>query len=329
MGRPARQLHGDPARPLRPPRKRGVEPTRSREDRRRAIRQRTTAATGSRCTCCSRRGSQGRVQGVQFRHFDHAQRRLTVFTKGGKVQTLPIVDPGVLERPRAAHPRLGGAAERVPALPPAHDASLGLAGAQEQEAAARPDRPDRVPRPADGRPRPAQVVVPLPRTGGVVATGPTSGERMHKARHTAGQRVLDHTNGNLKAAQKRWPLVDLDDRRHLHRLGHRPARGDAARRCSIEAETVNRSRQVSRNPRTERLCAWQESNLRPRAPEARALSPELQARSTQSSPEHQRGLHPQAVGSRASVHDPYFEGGRIREPHDAEQSLPSDHLLWR
>jgi hypothetical protein len=25
-------------------------------------------------------------------------------------------------------------------------------------------------------------------------------------------------------------------------------------------------------------CAWQESNLRPRAPEARALSPELQAR---------------------------------------------------
>ena len=30
-------------------------------------------------------------------------------------------------------------------------------------------------------------------------------------------------------------------------------------------------------------CAWQESNLRPRAPEARALSPELQARGFQSS----------------------------------------------
>ena len=29
----------------------------------------------------------------------------------------------------------------------------------------------------------------------------TSGERMHKARHTAGQRVLDAT-GNLKATQK-------------------------------------------------------------------------------------------------------------------------------
>ncbi len=36
---------------------------------------------------------------------------------------------------------------------------------------------------------------------GLVAAGTTSGERMHKARHTAGQRVLDHT-GNLKAVQK-------------------------------------------------------------------------------------------------------------------------------
>jgi site-specific recombinase XerC len=37
--------------------------------------------------------------------------------------------------------------------------------------------------------------------GGVVSAGTTRGERMHKARHTAGQRVLDKT-GNLKAVQK-------------------------------------------------------------------------------------------------------------------------------
>ena len=37
---------------------------------------------------------------------------------------------------------------------------------------------------------------------GVVAQGTSSGERMHKARHTAGQRVLDATQGNLKAVQK-------------------------------------------------------------------------------------------------------------------------------
>jgi integrase len=36
---------------------------------------------------------------------------------------------------------------------------------------------------------------------GLVAAGVTSGERMHKARHTAGQRLLDAT-GNLKAVQK-------------------------------------------------------------------------------------------------------------------------------
>ena len=36
---------------------------------------------------------------------------------------------------------------------------------------------------------------------GVVAKGQTSGERMHKARHTAGQRVIDQTRGNLKAVQ--------------------------------------------------------------------------------------------------------------------------------
>lgn len=36
---------------------------------------------------------------------------------------------------------------------------------------------------------------------GVVTAGEQSGERMHKARHTAGQRLLDAT-GNLKAVQK-------------------------------------------------------------------------------------------------------------------------------
>jgi site-specific recombinase XerC len=36
---------------------------------------------------------------------------------------------------------------------------------------------------------------------GVVADGTTNGERMHKARYTAGQRVLD-TTGNIKAVQR-------------------------------------------------------------------------------------------------------------------------------
>ena len=36
---------------------------------------------------------------------------------------------------------------------------------------------------------------------GIVAQGTTAGERMHKARHTAGQRILDAT-GDLKLVQK-------------------------------------------------------------------------------------------------------------------------------
>jgi integrase len=36
----------------------------------------------------------------------------------------------------------------------------------------------------------------------VVAKGVTSGERMHKSRHTDCQRLLDQTRGNLKAVQK-------------------------------------------------------------------------------------------------------------------------------
>jgi hypothetical protein len=41
---------------------------------------------------------------------------------------------------------------------------------------------------------------------GVVEPGTTSGERLHKARHTAGQRVLDVTR-NLKAAQRRCSVT--------------------------------------------------------------------------------------------------------------------------
>jgi hypothetical protein len=71
--------------------------------------------------------------------------------------------PSLLERARAPHPRLAGPAERVPALPRAHDPALGLAGAQEEEASAGSDRARPVSRSADGRPRPPQLVVSLPR----------------------------------------------------------------------------------------------------------------------------------------------------------------------
>ena len=36
---------------------------------------------------------KGALQRVQFKHFDHHRKRLTVFTKGGKVRDLPIPQP--------------------------------------------------------------------------------------------------------------------------------------------------------------------------------------------------------------------------------------------
>lgn len=129
---------------------------------------------------------KGALKAVQFKHFDYQRRRLTIFTKGRKVREIPIPHAAFwtdLERhlieaeAQPAHylmcrqrtiPRAG--VRRFPDMPMAdHGLHRWWYG-----------------RLADA---------------GVVASGTSSGERMHKARHTAGQRVLDKT-GNLKAVQK-------------------------------------------------------------------------------------------------------------------------------
>jgi integrase/recombinase XerC len=129
---------------------------------------------------------KGALRAIQFRHFDHYQRRLTVFTKGEKVRTLPLPSPPFwndLERLMVENelagehylmcrqktiPRVG--VRRFPEKPMSdHGLHRWWYGCLER--------------------------------AGLVARGTLAGERMHKARHTAGQRVLDAT-GNLKAVQK-------------------------------------------------------------------------------------------------------------------------------
>lgn len=129
---------------------------------------------------------KGALKTIQFKHFDHQRKRLTIFTKGRKVRDLPIPHPAFwmdLERHLI-------------------------------DAEARPDhylmcRQRTIPR-AGVRRFPEKPMADhglhdwwyrMLENAGVVAKGTTRGERMHKARHTAGQRVLDHT-GNLKAVQK-------------------------------------------------------------------------------------------------------------------------------
>jgi site-specific recombinase XerC len=190
------KLHGDPSLPLERPTTRGVERTIFSEDQERAI---IAAQPWVRDRIALRLLFQlgirkGALQGIQFKHFDHARRRLTIFTKGGKVRELPVVDFSLwhdlerfildweaqpneylLCRQKSVPHRRGGQIEND--LTYYRDAPMGAHGLHNWWYGC------------------------LERAG-IVPAGVTRGERMHKARHTAGQRLMDSTRGNAKAVQR-------------------------------------------------------------------------------------------------------------------------------
>jgi integrase len=136
---------------------------------------------------------KGALQSIQFKHFDHYRKRLTIFTKGDRVREVPIPDISFWDE-------LGRLIVETEARPEHH-----LLPQQKAIPKGRP--PDRrsVVHLFPSKPMGAHGLHSwwyrcLVRAG-IVAEGTTRGERMHKARHTAGQRVLDKT-GNLKAVQK-------------------------------------------------------------------------------------------------------------------------------
>lgn len=127
---------------------------------------------------------KGALRAVQFKHFDYQRRRLTIFTKGAKVRNVPI--------PSAA---FWTDLERHVLDAQAQDSHYLMAGTSGQGGARRPDPT----RPMGAHGLHSWWYRRLAEAG-LVVSGVESGERMHKARHTAGQRVLDAT-GNLKAVQ--------------------------------------------------------------------------------------------------------------------------------
>lgn len=181
------RLHGDPTRAIERAKARGVYRTTFTPDQRRAI---IAAAADLRDRIALRllldyALRKGSLQAIKLQHFDHVRKRLTIFAKGGKVRTLPIPDPAfwhdlerlILDTEAEGHHYLlqrsranASSRTRIPAEPMGHN---GVHKWWYRRLAA----------------------------AGIVAQGTTAGEHMHKARHTAGQRVLDHT-GNLKAVQK-------------------------------------------------------------------------------------------------------------------------------
>jgi site-specific recombinase XerC len=183
------QLHGDPTLLIERARSRQVYRTTFTAGQRRAIiAEQTELRDRIALRLLLDYGiRKGALLAVQFKHFDHQRRRLTIFTKGQKVRELPIPDPEfwkdlehhILNVHAQPHHYLMTARKR---------AGRDFVGAE---------LPERPMSPHAGHKWWYRCLS----SAGIVPQGTTSGEKMHKARHTAGQRVLDST-GNLKAVQK-------------------------------------------------------------------------------------------------------------------------------
>lgn len=140
---------------------------------------------------------KGSLQGIQYRHFDHQRRRLSlVVAKGGKVRELPIPDKDfwldlerlILEVEAQPHHYLLCRQKTIP---------FGVPDSRGR----RQVRLNRFPEKPMGAHGAHDWWYRCQERAGLVATGQTSGAKMHRTRYTAGQRVLDAT-GNLKAVQK-------------------------------------------------------------------------------------------------------------------------------
>ncbi|MCW3018552.1 MAG: xerC [Solirubrobacterales bacterium] len=192
------RLHGDPTLSIERARKREVYRTTFTTDQRRAI---IAEQEDRRDRICLRLLldyglRKGALRAVQIKHFDHQRKRVAIFTKGQKVREIPLphaefwldLERYILDVGARPSDYLLCRQRTIPVGVP--DAS----GRRRVEQRRFPDRPMS---PA-GQHRWWYACLA---NAGIVAEGTTAGERMHKARHTAGQRVLDST-GNLKAVQK-------------------------------------------------------------------------------------------------------------------------------
>jgi integrase len=194
------RLHGDPTLAIERARGRSVHRTTFTQDQIRAIlasnpERRDRVALRLLLHYGLRKGA---LRKVRFEHFDHNRRRLTIFEKRGVVRDVPIPHEKFwldLERlildieARPWHYLLC----RQKAIPRTFDKTT-----RKMLTFAIHRFPDH---PMGDHGAHAWWYRCL-ENAGVVEPGTTSGERMHKARHTAGQVVLDKTKGNVKAAQK-------------------------------------------------------------------------------------------------------------------------------
>lgn len=195
------KIHGDPSLPINPHKKRDVHREIFRDDdrtrilsdgpdpanlRRDRVALRLLLSYGLR---------KGALRHVQFKHFDANRRRLTIFTKGQKVRELPIVDSALWDD-----------LEKLQFEIKADPGDFLMCRTKQVWRGYEPDGSSRFeilryPDKTKSDHAMHDWWYRCLERAGLVAKGTTSGEKMHKARHTSGQRVLDKT-GNLKAVQR-------------------------------------------------------------------------------------------------------------------------------
>lgn len=128
---------------------------------------------------------KGSLRAVRFDHFELVRKRLAIFAKGGKVRFVPIPDPAFWHDLELLIMQTGAAG---------HHFLVPRRRGNQRETVLDPTMPM-------GEHGMHKWWYRCLAQAGIVAIGTTSGEKMHKARHSAGQHLLDHT-GNLKAVQK-------------------------------------------------------------------------------------------------------------------------------
>ena len=195
------KLHGDPSLPLRRRKKRDVHRTIFNEDHTRQI----LAAGPSddpkymhRDRVCLRllleRGiRKGTLRAIQYKHFDTTRRTLTLFSKGGRVRDMRIGDDAFWADLALTQMALGAQPDHY-LLGSRHtfnrfcgyDPVTGEKKIQRIEE----DRPEK---PLSSTATHHWWYRCLERAG-VAAKGQRAGEKMHKARYSAGQALLEETH---------------------------------------------------------------------------------------------------------------------------------------
>jgi site-specific recombinase XerC len=191
------KLHGDPTLLIASARKGDVyRTTFSRDQIRAIIAAQPELRDRVACRLLLNYGlRKGSLQAIQYKHFDHQRKRLTVFLKRGKIRELPIPHaPFWFDLERLILDEEARADHYLMPRQKTHPVRFEDGKAVEYRVRRWPEDPMGVHGLHDWWYRCLERAE-------IVESGVTAGERMHKARHSAGQRILD-VSGNLKAAQR-------------------------------------------------------------------------------------------------------------------------------